>query len=80
MDMIGKIRHMKMRDQLSDGEICRRTGLAKNTVKKWLKAAGDLHPKYSRMKANGKLTAFMEHLSKRFARIRTGLGMHAAAA
>jgi len=59
MDMIGKIRRMKMRDQLSDGEICRRTGLARNTVKKWLKAPGDIQPKYSRMKANGKLTAFI---------------------
>ena len=38
MDMIGKVRRMKWRDQLSDGEICRRTGLARNTVKKWLKA------------------------------------------
>lgn len=35
MDMIGKVRRMKLRDQLSDGEICRRTGLARNTVKKW---------------------------------------------
>ena len=59
MDMIGKIRRMKIRDQLSDGEICRRTGLARNTVKKWLKAPGDTQPKYSRMKANGKLTAFI---------------------
>ena len=59
MDMIGKIRRMKMRDQLSDGEICRRTGLARNTVKKWLKAPGDIQPKYSRMKSNGKLTAFI---------------------
>jgi hypothetical protein len=40
MDMIGKVRRMKLRDQLSDGEICRRTGLARNTVKKWLKAPG----------------------------------------
>ena len=45
MDMIGKIRRMKMRDQLSDGEICRRTGLARNTVKKWLKAPGDITTK-----------------------------------
>ena len=59
MDMIGKIRRMKMRDQLSDGEICRRTGLARNTVKKWLKAPGDIQPKYSRMKSNGKLTVFI---------------------
>ena len=28
MDMIGKVGRMKLRDQLSDGEICRRTGLA----------------------------------------------------
>jgi hypothetical protein len=59
MDMIGKIRCMKMRDQLSDGEICRRTGLARNTVKKWLKAPGDIQHKYSRMKSNGKLTTFI---------------------
>ena len=58
MDMIGKVRRMKLRDQLSDGEICRRTGLARNTVKKWLKAPGDITPKYQRKKADGKLTPF----------------------
>ena len=58
MDMIGKVRRMKLRDQLSDGEICRRTGLARNTVKKWLKAPGDLAPKYQRKKSEGKLTPF----------------------
>lgn len=64
MDMIGKVRRMKMRDQLSDGEICRRTGLARNTVKKWLKADGDVIPKYSRQKAQGKLTEFTEVLEQ----------------
>ena len=58
MDMIGKVRRMKLRDQLSDGEICRRTGLARNTVKKWLNAPGDIAPKYKRKKADGKLTPF----------------------
>lgn len=58
MDMNGKVRRMKLRDQLSDGEICRRTGLARNTVKKWLKAPGDIAPKYKRKTADGKLTAF----------------------
>ena len=58
MDMIGKVRRMKLRDQLSDGEICRRTGLARNTVKKWLKAPGDIALKYKRKKADGKLTPF----------------------
>jgi hypothetical protein len=41
MDMIGKVRRIKWRDQLSDGEIFGRTGLARNTVKKWLNAPGD---------------------------------------
>ena len=59
MDMIGKVRGMKWRDQLSDGEICRRTGLARNTVKKWLRAPGDITPKYERKKADGKLTPFV---------------------
>ena len=43
MDMIGKVRRKKLRDQLSDGEICRLTGLARNTVKKWLKVPGFYH-------------------------------------
>ena len=64
MDMIGKVRRMKLRDQLSDGEICRRTGLARNTVKKWLKAPGDINPKYQRRKADGKLTAFVPVLEQ----------------
>ena len=42
MDMIGKVRRMKMRDGISISEISRKTGLSRNTVKKWLKApAGD---------------------------------------
>ena len=37
MDMIGKLRRMKLRDHFSDREIFSRTGLARNTVKNWLK-------------------------------------------
>ena len=48
MDMIGKVRRMKMRDGLTHSEIARRTGLSRNTVKKWLKAEGDVEPKYQR--------------------------------
>ena len=46
MDMIGKVRRMKLRDQLFLSEISKRTGLARNTVKKWLNAPGDEPPKY----------------------------------
>ncbi|MGJ2408963.1 helix-turn-helix domain-containing protein, partial [Salmonella enterica subsp. enterica serovar Paratyphi A] len=50
MDMIGKVRRMRLRDQLSLSEIARRTGLSRNTVKKWVKAPGDVAPKYERVK------------------------------
>ena len=49
MDMLGKVRRMKMRDKLAISEISKRTGLARNTVKRWLKAPGDVTPKYVRL-------------------------------
>ena len=58
MDMIGKVRRMELRDQLSLSEISKRTGLARNTVKKWLNAPGDEPPKYERRATERKLTAF----------------------
>ncbi len=45
MEMIGKVRRMKLRDKLSNSEIAKRTGLSRNTVKKWLKAPGDVVPR-----------------------------------
>ncbi|MDE2254396.1 MAG: IS21 family transposase [Betaproteobacteria bacterium] len=58
MDMIGKVRRMRMRDQLSLSEIAKRTGLSRNTVKKWLKAPGEVEPKYRRASRQTKLSAF----------------------
>ena len=46
MDMIGKVRRMKMRDGISISEISRKTGLSRNTVKKWLKAPAATQPRY----------------------------------
>ena len=46
MAMIGKVRRMKLREQLSNSEMAKRTGLSCNTVKKWLKAACDQAPKH----------------------------------
>ena len=48
MNMLGKIRRLRLRDGLSISEICRRTGLARNTVKRWLKAGEGAAPKYRR--------------------------------
>jgi transposase len=58
MEMIGKVRRMKLREQLSNSEIAKRTGLSRNTVKKWLKAPGDQAPKYKRQSGLTKLSAY----------------------
>lgn len=58
MEMIGKVRRVKLRDKLSNTAIAKLTGLSRNTVKKWLKAPGNVVPKYSRESPAGKLTAF----------------------
>jgi transposase len=48
MDMMGKIRRLHYRGGLSIKEICRRTGLARNTVRYWLRAGDGVEPKYER--------------------------------
>lgn len=58
MDMLGKVRRMHLRDKLSISEIAKRTGLSRNTIKKWLRAPGDVEPKYERKTEDTKLTAF----------------------
>ena len=62
MDMIGKVRRMKLRDGLTISAIARRTGLSRNTVKKWLKAEGDIEPRYQRAEQETVLTPFVSTL------------------
>ena len=64
MDMIGKVRRMRMREKLSISEIAKTTRLSRNTIKKWLKEPGDVSPKYRRSSAPGKLTAYMPTLEQ----------------
>jgi len=64
MDMIGKVRRMKLRDKFSNSAIAKLTGLSRNTVKKWLKAPSSKAPKYSRESSEGKLSAFEETLEQ----------------
>ncbi|RTL47055.1 MAG: IS21 family transposase [Burkholderiales bacterium] len=47
MGMLAKIRRMHLRDGLSIREISRRTGLSRNTVKRWLRQEGVTEPRYS---------------------------------
>jgi transposase len=58
MAMIGKIRRMYFRDRVSVNEISRRTSLARNTIKKWLRSAEGAEPRYRRREKPGKLAAF----------------------
>ena len=62
MEMLGKVRRMHYRDGLSHSEISRRTGLSRNTVKKWVKAPEGSQPRYRRDARPGKLTAWHEAL------------------
>ena len=59
MEMIGKIRRMYLRDKLSLHEITKRTGLSRNTIRRWLRSPKESEPpKYRRREEPGKLTAF----------------------
>ena len=64
MELLGKVRRMHYRDGLSRSEIARRTGLSRNTVKKWLAAAEAAEPRYRRSEMPGKLTPFHEALRR----------------
>ena len=62
MAMIGKVKRMHFREKKSVREIVRLTGMARNTVRKWLKAPMLEEPKYRRGEQPGKLTAHQETL------------------
>jgi len=48
MDMISKVERMHFRDHLAFSDIAKRTGLSRNTVKKWVKAPAEVTPQYRR--------------------------------
>ncbi len=62
MGMLAKIRRMHLREHLSIHEIARRTGLARNTVRTWLRKAGQTEPRYPRREVATKLDAFAQTL------------------
>jgi len=48
MAMYAKVRRMRLRDGLAISEIARRTGLARNTIKGWLRENPRKQMKYQR--------------------------------
>jgi|SRR3989338_10320584 len=65
MEMFGKIRRMHLRDKLSLHEITKRTGLSRNTIRKWLRDSKETAPPtYRRREEPGKLAAFHDALEQ----------------
>ena len=65
MEMIGKIRRMYFRDNMSLHEITKRTGLSRNTIRKWLRSTKEVaQPTYRRTSVPCKLTVFHEALEQ----------------
>jgi len=65
MEMLGKIRRMYLRDKLSLHEIVKRTGLSRNTIRRWLRSTEEAAPpRYSRTDKPLKITAFQAQLEQ----------------
>ena len=65
MEMLGRIRRMHLRDKVSLHEIAKRTGLARNTVRRWLRAPEEVQaPTYSRAAGFSKLGGFIADLEQ----------------
>lgn len=61
MEMLGKVRRMHLRDKLSLHEVSKRTGLSRNTLRKWLRqpeAEVVCPPRYRREAVSTKLTPY----------------------
>ncbi len=64
MEMMAKIRRMYFRDMLSLHQIAKRTGLSRNTIRKWVRAPEATQPAYQRCAAFNKLSPFHETLEQ----------------
>lgn len=64
MNQLGKVRRLYYRDGLTLSEIERRTGLTRKTIRRWLKEAEGVEPKYVRLAKDTKIKPFEERLTK----------------
>ena len=63
MATLSVIRRWALREQLSIREIARRSGLSRNTIKKYL-AAGVVEPRYAHRSSSSKLDPYADKLSQ----------------
>jgi transposase len=59
---LAKIRRLYFRDKLPIKEICRQTGLSRNTVRTWLREADMVEPKYPVRRVPTKLDDYAQTL------------------
>ena len=64
MEKLGRLRRLYFRDGLTLSEVARKTGFARNTVKRWLKAGEGVEPRYRRRKGETKISPFAAVLTK----------------
>lgn len=62
MALLSVLRRWHFRDGMPIREITRRTGLSRNTVRKYL-ASGELEPRYRRLKSPSKLDDYEQTLT-----------------
>lgn len=62
MGLLNVIRRLALREKVAIREIARRTGLSRNTIKKYLNA-GTIEPKFSVPKRPSKLDPFADKLA-----------------
>ena len=62
MGIMNIIRRMALREKLSIREIARRTGISRNTIKKYLNA-GTIEPQFATPERQSKLYPFAEKLA-----------------
>lgn len=62
MGMLAKIRRMHLRDKLSVREISRRTGLSRNTVRRWLRQVDVVTPVYPQRERHSVLDPYQDVL------------------
>ncbi len=63
MGILAKIRRMRFREHLSIREIAKKTGLARNTVRQWLREPEVVEPVYPKREAVTKLDVYVETLT-----------------